>query len=216
VEIIELTVRQRDIIDIVKKHSPITGDQIAEIVGLSKPTLRSDLSVLVMLGYIDAKPKVGYFLGKVLEPEGIMARQIRQMKVKDIQSVPITLPSTATVHDAVVTMFLEDVGSLVIVEADRTLYGIVSRKDLLKVTFGNPTAPSMPISLVMTRHPNIITITPEETILEAARKMIHNQFDSLPVVVKLPDEQASERLEVIGRISKTHMTRVLVDLASEI
>lgn len=52
-----------EIIDLVKKHAPITGERIAELLGISRPTIRSDLAVLVMLRYIDAKPKVGYFLG---------------------------------------------------------------------------------------------------------------------------------------------------------
>lgn len=59
---IELTSRQIEIIDIVNKRAPITGEQIAESLNLTRPTIRSDLSVLVMLKYIDAKPKVGYFL----------------------------------------------------------------------------------------------------------------------------------------------------------
>lgn len=38
---------------LVQRSAPITGEQIAER-SISRPTIRSDLSVLVMLGYLDA------------------------------------------------------------------------------------------------------------------------------------------------------------------
>ena len=41
--------RQTEIIEIVKEKGPITGDDIAEILGLSRATIRSDLSVLTMI-----------------------------------------------------------------------------------------------------------------------------------------------------------------------
>lgn len=62
---IDFTERQIDIIGILKKHEPITAEQIAEMLGVSKGTLRSDLAVLVMTGQIEAKPKVGYFYLKI-------------------------------------------------------------------------------------------------------------------------------------------------------
>ena len=71
----------------------------------------------------------------------------------------------------------------------------------------------MPISLVMTRQPNIVTISPNDSVLEAARKLIYHQVDSLPVVVsKIIGEQ--EITEVTGRITKTTLTNLLLDLAS--
>lgn len=65
----KLTARQEEIIKIVKKEQPISGDKIAASLGLTKPTLRSDLAVLTMTGILDAKPKVGYFFsGSRVEP----------------------------------------------------------------------------------------------------------------------------------------------------
>jgi CBS domain-containing protein len=214
--VIELTARQKEIVELVKKHTPITGDQIAEMLGSSKPTIRTDLSVLVMLGYLDAKPKVGYFPGHALLPEGQSLRKLQQVRVKDIQGMPVIVRDTASVHDAVVTLFLENVGSLMIADEESTLLGIVSRKDLLKVTLGNSNAGTMPISLVMTRQPNLITVNPEDLIVEAARKMIHHQVDSLPVVVQHVEPAGRIRVEVVGRITKTGMTRLLLDLVSSV
>jgi CBS domain-containing protein/biotin operon repressor len=210
--VIELTIRQKEIIELVKKHAPIIGEQIAEMLGISRPTIRSDLSVLVMLGYLDAKPKVGYFVGSALQPEGQWVSKIQHMKVKNIQGVPVIVRDTATVHDAVITLFLENVGSLMVTDGEGSLQGIVSRKDLLKVTLGNPNVSTMPISLVMTRQPNLVTISQDDPVVEAARKMIHHQVDSLPVVIKHMEADGRERIEVIGRITKTNMTQLLLDL----
>lgn len=200
-----------EIIEHVKKHAPITGEHLAEMLGIARPTIRSDLALLVMLGYLDAKPKVGYFLGKTLEREESSYKKLDGIYVKDVMGLPVVLQETATVNDAVVSLFLENVGTLMIVSSNRALVGIVSRKDLLKVTLGNAGAPSMPISLVMTRHPNIVTVSPEDHVIDAARKMMHHQVDSLPVV-SLDSEQDKDG--VIGRITKTTMTKLLLELAA--
>ncbi|MBA2942064.1 helix-turn-helix transcriptional regulator [Paenibacillus sp. CGMCC 1.16610] len=200
-----------EIIDLVGKHAPITGERIAELLGISRPTIRSDLAVLVMLGHIDAKPKVGYFLGKAALEVNSPFKHIEAMKVKEVMGIPVVLRETVTVSDAVVTLFLENVGSLMIVNQQGALVGIVSRKDLLKVTLGQSAANTMPVSLVMTRHPNIVTVHPEDSVLEAARKMIHHQVDGLPVVKPAAPDQEFE--EVIGRITKTTMTKLLLEVA---
>jgi CBS domain-containing protein len=163
-----------------------------------------------MLGHIDAKPKVGYFLGKAALDVHAPFKMIESMKVKDVMGIPVILQESVSVSDAVVTLFLENVGSLMIVNLEGALVGIVSRKDLLKVTLGHATATAMPVSLVMTRQPNIITVKPEDSVLEAARKMIHHEVDSLPVVKAV---EGREGLEVVGRITKTTMTKLLLDVA---
>ncbi|OXS53085.1 histidine kinase [Cohnella sp. CIP 111063] len=199
------------IIDLVKKHAPITGEQIAESLGVSRPTIRSDLSVLVMLGYIDAKPKVGYFLGKVMTPEGRQSVKVLNLKVKDVMNRPVVIVETATVNDAVIALFVENTGFLTVTDDQGALVGTVSLKDLLKVTLGNPNAASIPISMVMTRVTRLVYVTPEDSLLDAARKMLDHQVGGLPVV-SATGERA--RLEVVGRITKTNMTLALVDLSS--
>ena len=200
---------------IVQLHAPITGEQIAEQLGTGRPTIRSDLSLLVMMEYIDAKPKVGYFpmskasKGHQLNPSSL------QLKVKDVQAMPVIVRETATVNDAVVTLFLENVGSLIVADAEGSLQGVISRKDLLKVTLGNPSASTMPVGLIMTRVPNVITVSPEDEIIEAARKMMHHQVDSLPVVLLHTNDKGIEVIEVVGRITKSTMTQILLNLLTE-
>jgi CBS domain-containing protein len=198
-----------EIVELVKAHEPITGEQIAEMLGVSRPTIRSDLSVLVMLGIINAKPKVGYFLGSSMSPAAESLKKLHSMKVRDVQGVPIIVRETTTVNDAVVTLFLENVGSLIVTNDEGELTGIVSRKDLLKVTLGNTNAANMPVSLVMTRQPNIITIEPSDSVIAAAEKLINHQVDCLPVVQK----NEHGKIEVVGRVTKSTMTRVLLEIA---
>lgn len=51
----ELSNRQEQIIQIVKDNGPITGENIAERLELTRATLRPDLAILTMAGYLDAR-----------------------------------------------------------------------------------------------------------------------------------------------------------------
>jgi CBS domain-containing protein len=108
-------------------------------------------------------------------------------------------------------MFLEDVGTIyVIKKKEGYLTGVVSRKDLLQAAMGNQDLKSMPVGVVMSRMPNLITCSPDDTLYHAAVQMVRHQIDSLPVV--RPFKENPEQLEVIGRISKTTIVRAFVEL----
>lgn len=201
---------------LVKQYEPITGEQLAEQLGIGRTTIRPDLSLLVMIGYLDAKPKVGYFLGKPMHPASVRINLLKETKVKDVQGVPIVIRDTSTVQDAVVTLFLENVSSLIVTNKDNAMIGIVSRKDLLKVTLGNPNGAAMPISLVMTRQPNIVTAHPDDSIIVAAEKMLRYHIGSLPVVVDTKDADGNPKQEIVGRVTTSMMTRLLFDAAKDI
>ncbi|WNS41191.1 helix-turn-helix transcriptional regulator [Paenibacillus sp. MMS20-IR301] len=212
---IELTTRQLQIIEIVKKRAPITGEQIAESLGLSRPTIRGDLSILVMLEYIDAKPKVGYFPGSKAAARHNSRSLLQDTRVSEIQIIPVIIRENTTIQDAVVTLFLQDVGTLIICGSDGRLTGVASRKDFLKVTLGNPGAVSMPVSMVMTRQPKIVTVSPDDTVLDAAQRMIYHEVDSLPVVVPGSGEGSGGGLEVVGRLTKTSIVKLLLELEAK-
>ena len=63
---------------------------------------------------------------------------------------------------------------------------MISRKDLLKTALGGADLTKMPVTVIMTRLPHIITINQEEHMLEAAQKIIDHEVDALPVVKELP------------------------------
>ncbi|WP_091186535.1 CBS domain-containing protein [Paenibacillus catalpae] len=198
-------------LELVKKHAPITGEQLAEYMGVSRPTLRSDLSLLVMLNLLDAKPKVGYFLGEAYRATDDTAARQRfdNIKVQEIQGVPVNIPEMLSVHDAVITLFTENANTLLVVNEQKKLAGIVTPKDLLKMTLGNAGAVSVPVSMVMTRYPNIVTLVPEESVSDAIRKMMLHQVDCLPVIV--PGEGGPD---ISGWVSKSNIIRLMSDIAT--
>ncbi|WIV10705.1 helix-turn-helix transcriptional regulator [Proteiniborus sp. MB09-C3] len=208
---IQLSERQEKIIDIVKASQPITSEEIAKKLKFTRATIRPDLAILTMSGILDARPKVGYFYsGK--EAFSFFSEQIKSMSVSDIKSVPIIVDEQTTVYDAIVTLFLEDVGS-VYVTSDGLLTGVVSRKDFLKNAIGGMDLNKIPLGVIMSRMPNIITLSPEESVLDAATKIIEHQVDSLPIVEEIKLNNKSG-YKIIGRVSKTNIVRVFVDLCN--
>ncbi|WP_187370811.1 helix-turn-helix transcriptional regulator [Bacillus timonensis] len=206
---IELSKRQEQIVQIVKDNGPITGEAIADRLNLTRATLRPDLAILTMAGYLEARPRVGYFYtGKT--GQQLLADKIKKIKVMDYQSIPVVINESISVYDAIVTMFLEDVGTLFVVDKSSILVGVLSRKDLLRASLGNQDLKSVPVTIIMTRMPNITMCEKDDLLLDVAHKLIEKQIDALPVV------KHSERgVEVIGRITKTNMTKALVALAGD-
>ncbi|MGO4537237.1 helix-turn-helix transcriptional regulator [Paenibacillus sp. 2TAB19] len=209
---IQLSSRQLELVELVKKHAPITGEQLAEYLGVSRPTLRSDLSLLVMLGHLDAKPKVGYFLGNAYRSSNEALQQLSSLKVREIQGVPVNVPDSLSVHDAVITLFTENADTLLVVNENKGFAGIVTPKDLLKITLGNAGAASIPVSMVMTRYPNIVTLIQDDSVLDAIRKMSLHQVDCLPVI--MPRDEQAPHPEIVGWVSKSNIIRLLADIAA--
>ncbi len=209
VSTIELSKRQEQIVQIVKDNGPITGEAIADRLNLTRATLRPDLAILTMAGYLEARPRVGYFYtGKT--GQQLLADRINKIKVMDYQSIPVVINESISVYDAIVTMFLEDVGTLFVVDKSSLLVGVLSRKDLLRASLGNQDLKSVPVTIIMTRMPNITMCEKDDLLIDVANKLIEKQIDALPIV------KHSERgIEVIGRITKTNMTKALVGLASD-
>ncbi len=211
VVVIPLTQRQKKIAEIVRANGPIAGDKIAERLHVTRAALRSDLAILVMSGVIDSRTKVGYFyLGR--QTFEFFAEEIKNIKVRDVQSMPVAVDIKANAYDTMVAMFTEDVGSVFVVEKEGLLAGIISRKDILKASLnsGGKLA-SVPVKMAMTPLAKLVTTTPEETVAAAARKIIDNEVDCLPVVQEIDGEK--KKYKVIGRLTKTNVTRLLVDLA---
>ncbi len=211
---INLTDRQKKIIEIVKNNDPITSKEIAEKLDLTRGALRSDLSILTMANILEAKPHVGYFYSS----DNSYLRDFDELygiKVKEIKSAPVVIKEETSVYDAIVTLFLKDTGSLSVIDQGETLVGVVSRKDLLKLSIGESDIREIPVSVIMTRMPNIVTITDEDTVFEAAKLIVKYQIDSIPVVEKHKDK-GGEKVTVIGKVSKTNIARVFVDFGMKI
>jgi Predicted signal-transduction protein containing cAMP-binding and CBS domains len=203
----ELNERQTKIIDIVKASAPITSEQIAEKLKLTRATLRPDLAILTMSGFLDARPRVGYFYtGQTLQ--SLFSEQIQKFKVKDFLSFPAVVKETASAYDAVCEMFRQDVGSLFIVNGKGLLAGVLSRKDLLRAAIGTQNMNQVPVSMIMSRMPNIASCRREDPVISVAELIIEKQVDAVPVV-----RNRDGGLEVIGRMTKTNITQAFVRLS---
>ena len=208
------TKRQEVILEIVKNEGPITGEQIAERLSLTRATLRPDMAILTMTGILSARPRVGYFYcGKT--PGRLFTEKLIKMQVGDVKSVPVVVNEDCSVYDAVVTMFIADVGTLFVVGNGGFLEGVLSRKDLLKTTMGGYDVHKLPAGVIMTRMPNIIYTEQEESVWSAAKKLLTHEIDAIPVVVSREDQNGRKKLEVLGRLSKTNITRIFVELGVE-
>ncbi|QXG60937.1 transcriptional regulator CcpN [Bacillus spizizenii] len=204
---IELNKRQEHILQIVKENGPITGEHIAEKLNLTRATLRPDLAILTMSGFLEARPRVGYFYtGKT--GTQLLADKLKKLQVKEFQSIPVVIHENVSVYDAICTMFLEDVGTLFVVDRDAVLVGVLSRKDLLRASIGQQELTSVPVHIIMTRMPNITVCRREDYVMDIAKHLIEKQIDALPVI-----KDTDKGFEVIGRVTKTNMTKILVSLS---
>lgn len=208
----KLTPRQEEIVRLVKEGQPVTSEVLAAKLGVTRAALRPDLAVLTMIGILDARPKVGYvYCDK--PSTTLLYEQIVNIKVKDIMSKPITVNEGTMVHDAIVHLFLNDVGTM-FVENNQMLVGAVSRKDFLKIAIGGTDIYKVPVGVIMTRMPNIIYAREEDNAYEVAKKIIEHEIDSVPVVEKIKNEMGKEQLKIVGKISKTNITRLFVKLGN--
>ncbi|WP_298711003.1 helix-turn-helix transcriptional regulator [uncultured Veillonella sp.] len=204
----KLSKRQEQIAQIVREEGPVTGSAIAEHLDVTRSALRSDLSVLTMLGVLDARPNVGYYYVG-LSKETQTAERLKSFLVSDVLSQAVVVNGDTSLYDTIVTLFTEDVGTILVCD-DSYLVGVVSRKDLLRASMGQTDSHAMPISMIMTPVSKVIAVEPTDTLVEAAQKMIDYEVDCLPVIVR-EDVGNKKRLKVVGRVSKTTVAKVFLE-----
>jgi DeoR family transcriptional regulator, catabolite repression regulator len=102
------------------------------------------------------------------------------------------------------------VGTLFVVDQNTILVGVLSRKDLLRASIGKQELSTIPVNIIMTRMPNITMCEREDLLIDIAKKLIEKQIDALPVVRK-----TENGFEVIGRLTKTNITKAFVALGDE-
>lgn len=193
----------------MKDNGPITGEHIADQLNLTRATLRPDLAILTMAGFLDARPRVGYFYtGK--SGTQLLTENLQKIFVKDYQSIPVVVNENVSVYDAICTMFLEDVGTLFVVDQHSLLVGVLSRKDLLRASIGKQELTAIPVNIIMTRMPNITMCEREDLLIDVAKRLIEKQIDALPIV-----KQTEKGYEVVGRITKTNITKAFVALGQD-
>ena len=199
----QLTQRQNKIIQLLKAESPMTGDTLATKLNISLATIRADLRLLTTIGILDARPKVGY----AYQGENLLqmdSQKFIQTTIAAILLPPTEIKLTTSMEEAVTKLFLADVGSLYVLDDDGALVGLISRKDLLRASFTNRDT-TLPASIVMTRMPNVITVTADTSIIAASKLLLKHNVDSLPVVQNAGDTH------VIGKITKNRIFKYLIE-----
>ncbi|MDT8715325.1 helix-turn-helix transcriptional regulator [Clostridium sp. 19966] len=209
-KVIKLTARQNKIIELVKENQPVTSGTLASMLGLTRAALRADLAILTMSDILQARPKVGYVCSKK-NSDNALYDYIIGIKVKDIMSDPVVVTEETTVYDAIVTLFLNDVGTLFI-QNNGLLIGAASRKDFLKIAIGNTDIHKVPVGIIMTRMPNIVFIEKEDSAYLAAQRIIDHEVDSLPVIER-DFQDTKEVYKIVGKVSKTNITKLFVNLS---
>ena len=136
-----------------------------------------------------------------------LSEDLKKLKLKDYMSLPFSCDQKTSVYDVVVGLFMEDLSSMFITE-DGFLAGIVSRKDLIRFMIGDADIKKTPISIIMTRMPNVFYVDVEDSVYKAANLIVTKGIDSLPVV----EVKNNKDLEVVGRFTKTNVTRLFVDV----
>lgn len=201
----KLTKRQKEIVEIVKKDQPVSGEKISELLDVSRATLRSDLSFLTLVGILKASPKVGYtYAGSDLET--LFFFDTFQKKVEDVMTSPVLVVHDSFIQDAIITLFMYDADVLYVIDEKKQLLGILSRKDLLRAAL-NDNIDVTPVAVCMTRMPHIKTCHKDLNILEAAALLQDFAIDSLPVV-----EEQNEG-HIIGTITKSALLDFIIQEA---
>ena len=201
----KLTKRQKEIIEIVKKDQPVSGEKISELLDVSRATLRSDLSFLTLVGILKASPKVGYtYAGSDLET--LFFFDTFQKKVEDVMTSPVLVTHDSFIQDAIITLFMYDSDVLYVIDEKKQLLGILSRKDLLRAAL-NANIDVTPVAVCMTRMTHIKTCHKDLNILEAAALLQDFAIDSLPVV-----EEQNEG-HIIGTITKSALLDFIIQEA---
>ena len=191
----KLSERQKKIVEIVKMHQPLSGEKISDLLDISRATLRPDLSFLTLVGMLKATPKIGYTYSG-LDLETLFFFDTFQKEVAEIMTSPILVTHDSYIQDAIITLFMYDADVLYVIDEDKLLLGIMSRKDLLRAAL-NSSIQTTPVAVCMTRMPNIITCTKDMNILEAAALLQDHAIDSLPVV----DEENDRK--IVGTVTKS-------------
>ena len=188
----DLTERQKKILIMLKEKSLLSGDEIAQNLNITKSALRTDFSILTTLKLITSKQNKGYSYNN----------KCTTIKVRDCMSPQNSIDIRTSVYDAIIHLFNYDLGTLVVVENEK-LVGIISRKDLLKATLNKKNIEKTPVSMIMTRMPNILHCFEDDNIIEAIEKLIKHEIDSLPVLRK-----EKGKLSLVGRFTKTNVTKL--------
>ncbi|PSP94159.1 histidine kinase [Halobacteriales archaeon QS_4_62_28] len=115
----------------------------------------------------------------------------------------VTVTSDTTIDEAVDTIIENDIGSLMVVDEDDHLSGVITNNDFVDFLADGEYGTDVTIDQFMTDE--VITINADDSIQTAAARMITNSISHLPVV----DDDG----KTLGMLSTTDITAYSVSRA---
>lgn len=201
----EITHRQEYILSILKEENSASLNFIENASKLTKEEILEDLKALSGLKLVREEDDRYYFHGA--KYYSFFEQIIKNYPVSNVMSMPVVMEDTSSIYDAVVNIFLNNIGTLY-VSKNGYLSGVISRKDIIRSTVGEIDPYITPINLIMTRMPNIIYAKEEDSIYSCVKKLVDYQIDSIPVVEEVEDK----KYKIIGRFTKTNVANIFVGL----
>ncbi|GAA0239948.1 CBS domain-containing protein [Haladaptatus pallidirubidus] len=110
-----------------------------------------------------------------------------------------TVSPETLVERAAQKMLANDVGSLVVIESDNQLAGILTTTDFVSIVAERRPKDETPVKTYMTT--DVVTASAQDSIRDVSDTMIEHGFHHIPVV--------DETTGVIGMISSTDLTAYL-------
>ena len=93
----------------------------------------------------------------------------------------ITMQPHSTLRDVVDTLAAKHIGALIVVDADGSMQGILSERDVVRaIAKHGADALEDPVSTYMTR--DVVTATEDETLRSVVGKMSEGRFRHMPVL----------------------------------
>lgn len=146
-----------------------------------------------------------YRLGPARAVVGLTVSVASDVRVEDVMSSPpITVGPQETVLNAARIMDENNIGSLIVIDENGSLLGIVTERDIVRKVVAKGLDPSrVRISEIMTKNPYYVTT--DDSVVRAAEVMGEHGIGHLPVL-------DPESLKVVGMISKRDIVRIAPDL----
>jgi CBS domain-containing protein len=119
-----------------------------------------------------------------------------------MSSGTVTVTRDTLVEEAAQTLQEKEIGSLVVVDGQGRLAGILTSTDFVDIVAKSQPKAETTVERYMTEE--VVTVGPQDSIRDAANKMITYDIRHLPVV----DDDDS----VVGMLSSTDLTAYLSDV----
>ena len=104
-------------------------------------------------------------------------------KVKDfMEAPPIIVAEETTIDQAAETMWEKRIGSVIVVDKEGKMAGIVSASDIIFAVTKSLVGRQVPVSSIMSK--TSIMATPNESVLTAVERMMNENVRHLPVIEK--------------------------------